>query len=111
MKGMLRGLDAGATWALYAEDLDPIEAGQELTVTSPQPEEDNLLCSGQGCNVTFSVMALVISPEAVEMAPCDGTGFGVRYWVASLIKLAALFEKSVCTSLLYTLQWDGVQLA
>ena len=68
----------------------------EPTVTSPQPEDDNLLCSGQVCDVVIlSVLALAILPGGVEAVPYDGTGFSVRYRVVSLIQLAALFGKSV----------------
>ena len=73
---MLRSPDAGATWTLVcAGDLDPVEMGQEPTVTSPQPEEDNPLCSGQVCDVVaLSVVAKAILPAGVEATPYEGTG-------------------------------------
>ena len=73
----LRCLDAGATWAfICAEDLDPVEVGQEPVVTSPQPDDGKLLCSGQLCDVfILSVLIPAILPKGVEVAPYDGTGF------------------------------------
>ena len=86
---MLRSPDAGATWTLVcAGDLDPVEMGQEPTVTSQQPEDDNLLFAMVGWCVispSSSVVTQAVLPEGIEAAPYNGSGFGVKYQLAHFL--------------------------
>ena len=71
LKDVLRVLDACATGALVcAGNLDPVKVSQEPAVSSPQPEDDDLLSSGQACDVViFCIDAQAVLPLGVESAP------------------------------------------
>ena len=47
--------DPGARVLVCARDLCPVEGGQEPTVSSPQPDDGNLMCGGHVCDVILSV--------------------------------------------------------
>ena len=45
--------DPGAKVLVRARDLCSVEGGQEPTVSSPQPDDGNLMCAGHGCDVVI----------------------------------------------------------
>lgn len=89
LKDVLRRLDAHAIRAcICAEDLDGEEVGQEPTMTSQQPEDDNLLFAMVGWCVispSSSVVTQAVLPEGIEAAPYNGSGFGVKYQLAHFL--------------------------